>query len=595
MTTYLGDFLASATIDYMWQTNSSVGSSITRATDGTIQCYKGNSTAEDTSGTFDTEDFDGLTGIHVVHIETTADAAFFATGNDFHVVLNGATIDGQSVNAHLFSFSIENRTIKPGGITSASLAGSCIDSTKLAGGALSSSRFGASSITSATLAAGTLSSTRFGASCITSVVLAAGALSSTRFGASSITSTVLAGAAISATRIADDAITQAKIATGAIAGDNIAANAITSGAIAADAIGTGEIANGALTSAKFGASSLTSVVFAADAINATRLADATLTSAKFAASAITSAVLGSQCIGTGQFANGTLGSVVFNSSILGATYDSGTDTLEGIRNMTLSLGADAITSATLHVSVKGPTYDSSTDTLEQIRDAGGLTTAQVKAECGSALIAYNLDHLMKVAVDDLANMGTGGEVVDSTVMAALLSSVASADSFDFGTDSLEAISDQGVGAGTATSANQATIISKLDGGAATVVSPVSATSAVSVSRDRDYHSADGYALEWTETGYSGPTTANSSGQFSIQTKETWDAGLTSVIATALATWATSGTTTATYTVSLASSFTSGLAVYPPDEYHYQVKISWSDTGRVRTAAHGTFQVTADVR
>ena len=104
---YLGDFAANATVDFMWSSNGADGASITRATNGTISVYKGNSTTQTTTGVTDTEDFDSLTGIHHCRIATTD--AFYATGNNFMVVLSGATIDGKTVNAVLAQFSIQNR------------------------------------------------------------------------------------------------------------------------------------------------------------------------------------------------------------------------------------------------------------------------------------------------------------------------------------------------------------------------------------------------------------------------------------------------------------------------------------------------------
>lgn len=106
---YLGNFAAGAVVDFMWTTNAADGSSITRATNGSILVYKGNSVTQSTSGITDTEDFDGLTGVHHCRITTASDAAFYASGNDFTVVLNAATIDGKAVNAVLAHFSIQNR------------------------------------------------------------------------------------------------------------------------------------------------------------------------------------------------------------------------------------------------------------------------------------------------------------------------------------------------------------------------------------------------------------------------------------------------------------------------------------------------------
>lgn len=109
---YLGDYAEDAIIDFNWSSNNAAGASVTRATNGTISVYKANSTTQSTAGVTDSEDFDSLTGIHHVRIDTSADA-FYAVANDYSVVLSGATIDGQTVNAVLAHFSIENRSLPP--------------------------------------------------------------------------------------------------------------------------------------------------------------------------------------------------------------------------------------------------------------------------------------------------------------------------------------------------------------------------------------------------------------------------------------------------------------------------------------------------
>lgn len=106
---YLGDYAEDATLYFDWSTNDSSGASITRTTDGTISVYKDDNLTQSTAGITDTEDFDSLTGIHNCKIDLSADA-FYATGHDYAVVLSGAVIDGQAVNAVLAHFSIENRS-----------------------------------------------------------------------------------------------------------------------------------------------------------------------------------------------------------------------------------------------------------------------------------------------------------------------------------------------------------------------------------------------------------------------------------------------------------------------------------------------------
>lgn len=104
---YLGDFKKDSIVYFCWDTNDKNGASITRATNGTIKVYKDDGLTESTAGIADTEDFDGLTGVHNCKIALTD--AFYAAGHDYSVVLVGAVIDGETVNAVLATFSMENR------------------------------------------------------------------------------------------------------------------------------------------------------------------------------------------------------------------------------------------------------------------------------------------------------------------------------------------------------------------------------------------------------------------------------------------------------------------------------------------------------
>ena len=106
--TYIGNYKEDATIHFLWGTNAANGASVTRTVNGEVRVYKDNNVAQSTAGITDTEDFDGLTGIHACTIDLSSDA-FYAVGADYTVVLQGATIDGQTVNAVLAHFSIENQ------------------------------------------------------------------------------------------------------------------------------------------------------------------------------------------------------------------------------------------------------------------------------------------------------------------------------------------------------------------------------------------------------------------------------------------------------------------------------------------------------
>lgn len=107
---YLGDYASGETVHFMWSTNAADGSSVTRATNGTVSVYKDDNTTQTTTGVTDGEDFDSLTGIH--HCKIATSDGFYTTGTDYTVVLSGATIDGKTVNAVLAHFSIQNRYMR---------------------------------------------------------------------------------------------------------------------------------------------------------------------------------------------------------------------------------------------------------------------------------------------------------------------------------------------------------------------------------------------------------------------------------------------------------------------------------------------------
>lgn len=108
MSKYIGDYKEDATLYFLWDTCDKNGAAITRSTNGTIKVYKDDSTAKSTAGITDTEDFDGITGVHLCKIDLSTDA-FYVAGHDYSIVITGAVIDGENVNAVLATFSTENR------------------------------------------------------------------------------------------------------------------------------------------------------------------------------------------------------------------------------------------------------------------------------------------------------------------------------------------------------------------------------------------------------------------------------------------------------------------------------------------------------
>lgn len=104
---HLGNIAAGQTLNFLFSTNNGDGAAIAPTTAGTVSVYKDNDTTPTTTGVTYTPSFDGIAGINLVAL-VTADA-FFAAGHDYAVVLSGAAIDGEIVNAILAEFSIEHR------------------------------------------------------------------------------------------------------------------------------------------------------------------------------------------------------------------------------------------------------------------------------------------------------------------------------------------------------------------------------------------------------------------------------------------------------------------------------------------------------
>lgn len=108
----LGDFRTSSMIDFKFNTVFGTPSVPTTLATGTVLVYKSNSTTESSStGITLTVDFDSVTGMHHVRIDTSANASFFTTASDFDVILTAGTVGGSSVaGSRLAHFSIENRS-----------------------------------------------------------------------------------------------------------------------------------------------------------------------------------------------------------------------------------------------------------------------------------------------------------------------------------------------------------------------------------------------------------------------------------------------------------------------------------------------------
>lgn len=117
MIPYIGDFAEDATIYHYFNTfdsnDPSASVTATDLADTDLFVYKDGSVTDlVTDGASVVIDFDGRTGAHKVTIDTSAHVDY-ATGSDYMVLMNGVTVDGGTINAALFTFSIENRTTFP--------------------------------------------------------------------------------------------------------------------------------------------------------------------------------------------------------------------------------------------------------------------------------------------------------------------------------------------------------------------------------------------------------------------------------------------------------------------------------------------------
>lgn len=110
---YLGDFPEDATVYIGFNTftsdDPSASCTITNLADADIKVHKDGSTDEIvTDGATVAIDFDGITGNHLVTIDTSVHADY-STGSDYLVRMEGTTVDGATINAWIGHFSIENR------------------------------------------------------------------------------------------------------------------------------------------------------------------------------------------------------------------------------------------------------------------------------------------------------------------------------------------------------------------------------------------------------------------------------------------------------------------------------------------------------
>ena len=117
MVPYLGDFAEDATVYIMFNTftsdDPSASATITNFINTDVHIHKDNGLTQrnNAAGITVSVDFDGITGSHMIVIDTSDDTVggFWVTGSDYFVRIEGTTVDVATVNAVVGHFSIENR------------------------------------------------------------------------------------------------------------------------------------------------------------------------------------------------------------------------------------------------------------------------------------------------------------------------------------------------------------------------------------------------------------------------------------------------------------------------------------------------------
>jgi hypothetical protein len=104
---YLGNISVGQAISFLFSTNDGGGAAAAPTTPGTVSVYKDDNTSQTTTGVTYAPSFDNVVGVNLVSIDTSD--VFYAAGHDYTVVLCGAVIDGETVNAVLAMFSIDHR------------------------------------------------------------------------------------------------------------------------------------------------------------------------------------------------------------------------------------------------------------------------------------------------------------------------------------------------------------------------------------------------------------------------------------------------------------------------------------------------------
>lgn len=251
MVPYYGDYAANATV-YIpintFDSNDPAESvTVTNLVNTDVHIHKDGGTTQrnNAAGITMTVDFDSITGNHLLIIDTSDNtvADFWEAGHEYQVRIEGATVDGGTINAWVGAFSIER-------------AGGALALIKSATYGLSALKtlLDTTGIKVASFADNAITAASINADAITNAKIADNAIAAENLAADCITSAKIADNAFANEHFADGALTSTEITSaGGCVVASIANNAITANAINNDAITAAKIANGAIDAATFAA------------------------------------------------------------------------------------------------------------------------------------------------------------------------------------------------------------------------------------------------------------------------------------------------------------------------------------------------------
>lgn len=105
---HIGTFAPGSTVPY-WFNTQGVDQAPVALSGGTLRVYKQGSDVQDDSGITLTADYDSVTGLNAVVVDTSSDTTFYAGPAEFAAVLTAGTAGGVSVTgARVFSFRLSD-------------------------------------------------------------------------------------------------------------------------------------------------------------------------------------------------------------------------------------------------------------------------------------------------------------------------------------------------------------------------------------------------------------------------------------------------------------------------------------------------------